>query len=70
MDWHRKWIKRHPPYGQILLNGVEIAPEHRDDYRQLFSAIFFDFYLFDDLMIHDGADMSVINSYLEAGDFT
>lgn len=38
-----------PQSGQILLNGVAVSPESRDDYRQLFSTIFADYYLFDEL---------------------
>ena len=38
-----------PQQGAILLDGQEVAAERRDDYRQLFSTIFSDYYLFDDL---------------------
>lgn len=54
-----------PQQGQILLNGVAVTPEERDDYRQNFSAIFFDYFLFDDLVIPEHADSEVINAYLE-----
>ncbi|MGE0423674.1 MAG: cyclic peptide export ABC transporter [Reyranellaceae bacterium] len=43
-----------PSGGAVLLNGEALAAERRDDYRQLFSAVFFDFFLFDDL-VHEGA---------------
>lgn len=43
-----------PTAGDILLNGEKLTAARRDDYRQLCSAIFFDFFLFDDL-VHDGA---------------
>lgn len=36
-----------PDSGSIYLNGVEIAEHNREWYRQHFSAIFSDFYLFD-----------------------
>lgn len=36
-----------PHRGEIRLNGQPVAPEHRDDYRQLFTTIFADYYLFD-----------------------
>ena len=38
-----------PQEGTILLDGEAVMPESRDDYRQLFSTIFSDYYLFDDL---------------------
>lgn len=36
-----------PDSGQIRLDGVLIDDERRDAYRQLFSAVFFDFFLFE-----------------------
>lgn len=45
-----------PTGGDILLNGETLTAARRDDYRQLCSAIFFDFFLFDDL-VHDGASL-------------
>lgn len=36
--------------GEIRLDGQLISDDNRDDYRQLFSAVFVDFYLFDDLL--------------------
>ncbi len=38
-----------PQQGSILLDGRPVTPEARDDYRQLFTTIFSDYYLFDDL---------------------
>ncbi|TBU97189.1 cyclic peptide transporter [Stutzerimonas kirkiae] len=38
-----------PHQGEIRLNGQRVDAEHRDDYRQLFTTIFSDYYLFDDL---------------------
>jgi len=46
-----------PENGQILLNGVVVSDEARDNYRQLFSAVFSDFHLFDDLQGLDPADL-------------
>lgn len=41
----------YPPHdGQILLDGRPVTPETRDDYRQLFTTIFSDYFLFDDLI--------------------
>lgn len=39
-----------PDKGEIRLNGEPITDENREDYRQLFSVIFSDFYLFDSLL--------------------
>lgn len=38
-----------PQQGEILLDGRPVTPESRDDYRQLFTTVFSDFYLFEDL---------------------
>ncbi len=38
-----------PQQGSILLDGEPVTAERRDDYRQLFTTIFSDYYLFDDL---------------------
>lgn len=39
-----------PEAGQIRLDGVPVTHKNRDEYRQLFSAVFADFYLFDNLL--------------------
>jgi putative ATP-binding cassette transporter len=39
-----------PQSGQIVFNGELIDEKNREVYRQLFSVIFFDFYLFDTLL--------------------
>lgn len=39
-----------PETGQIRLEGQHITDKNRDNYRQLFSAVFVDFYLFDNLL--------------------
>jgi putative pyoverdin transport system ATP-binding/permease protein len=39
-----------PERGQVILNGDVLEDRNREDYRQLFSAIFADFYLFDRLL--------------------
>ncbi len=54
-----------PQEGTIALNSEPVTPEHRDDYRQLFSAIFFDYYLFDELVVPNGVLPEEIASYLE-----
>ena len=44
-----------PESGQLLLNGVPVGAAERDRYRQLFSAIFSDFHLFEALIGAGGA---------------
>ena len=39
-----------PQAGEIRLNGEAVTDPERDDYRQLFTTIFSDYYLFDDLV--------------------
>ena len=39
-----------PQQGEIRLDGQPITNEHRDYYRQLFSVVFSDFYLFENLL--------------------
>lgn len=39
-----------PQEGEIRLDGQPITDERRDDYRQLFSVVFSDFYLFENLL--------------------
>ncbi|WP_354352009.1 cyclic peptide export ABC transporter [Variovorax boronicumulans] len=38
-----------PQQGDVLRDGAVVTPEARDDYRQLFTTVFSDFYLFEDL---------------------
>lgn len=39
-----------PDRGSVVLDGVPVTRETRDDYRQIFTTIFSDYYLFDDLV--------------------
>ncbi|QFZ84112.1 cyclic peptide export ABC transporter [Variovorax paradoxus] len=39
-----------PQSGEVLLDGQAVTPQTRDDYRQLFTTVFSDFYLFEDLV--------------------
>ncbi len=39
-----------PQEGEVLRDGEAVAPDARDDYRQLFTTVFSDFYLFEDLV--------------------
>ncbi|MET0124471.1 MAG: ATP-binding cassette domain-containing protein, partial [Pseudomonas caspiana] len=42
-----------PQTGEISLNGQAVNAQTRDDYRQLFTTIFADYYLFDDVIQGD-----------------
>ncbi len=46
-----------PETGEIRLNGERITEANRDEYRQIFSAVFSDFYLFDSLLGLKSADL-------------
>ena len=55
-----------PEAGEIRLDGELVTNQNRDAYRQLFSAVFADFFVFDNLLGLDGADLdSRAGSYLE-----
>ena len=45
-----------PEAGEIRLDGETITRHNRDDYRQLFSAVFADFYVFETLLGLDSAN--------------
>jgi putative ATP-binding cassette transporter len=45
-----------PAGGEIRLNGTVIDDHNRDDYRQCFSAVFSDYFLFDRIVGKGGAD--------------
>ncbi|MBW8863333.1 MAG: ATP-binding cassette domain-containing protein [Verrucomicrobia bacterium] len=46
-----------PEAGEIHLDGKKITNGDRDDYRQLFSAVFADFYIFETLLGLDATDL-------------
>lgn len=46
-----------PAGGEIRVDGRLVTEANRDDYRQLFSAVFSDFYLFDNFMGLSGEDL-------------
>jgi putative pyoverdin transport system ATP-binding/permease protein len=46
-----------PEQGQIKVDGQLITDRNRDDYRQLFSAVFADFYLFENLLGSNRTDL-------------
>jgi putative pyoverdin transport system ATP-binding/permease protein len=54
-----------PEGGEIRLDGKPITDDNRDSYRQLFSAIFSDFYLFESLLGMDPANLDAqVHKYL------
>lgn len=46
-----------PESGEIFLNGQRVVDTNRDDYRQIFSTVFFDFYLFEQLLDSANKDL-------------
>ncbi|MET3441661.1 putative ATP-binding cassette transporter [Variovorax paradoxus] len=45
-----------PQQGEVLVDGAVVTPEGRDDYRQLFTTVFSDFYLFEDLVANEKSE--------------
>ncbi|MCF5723653.1 cyclic peptide export ABC transporter [Pseudomonas syringae] len=54
-----------PQQGEVRLNGQLVDAENRDDYRQLFTTIFADYYLFDDVVQGDQHIPEDANRYLQ-----
>jgi len=55
-----------PEAGHLRLNGELVTAENRDEYRQLFSAVFADFFVFDNLLGLDEKDLDArAGEYLE-----
>ncbi|UCZ84391.1 cyclic peptide export ABC transporter [Pseudomonas sp. L5B5] len=55
-----------PQSGEIRLNGETVTDQARDDYRQLFTTVFSDYYLFDDLVQGNaGKSLDVATQYLD-----
>ena len=54
-----------PQTGEIRLNGEAVTAQTRDDYRQLFTTIFADYYLFDDVVQGDTQIPADATQYLE-----
>jgi putative ATP-binding cassette transporter len=55
-----------PEAGEIRLDGETVTNQNRDAYRQLFSAVFADFFVFDNLLGLEGADLdSRAGGYLD-----
>lgn len=53
-----------PQHGELLLNGKAVTSDWRDDYRQLFSAVFFDYHLFEEVLFAEKAMPAEIDDYL------
>ncbi|WP_434639633.1 multidrug ABC transporter permease/ATP-binding protein [Klebsiella sp. I138] len=56
-----------PACGQILLDGQALAADKPEDYRKLFSAVFTDVWLFDQLLGPDGkaADPALVGQWMD-----
>ncbi len=55
-----------PEAGEILVNGKLITEANRESYRQLFAAVFADFYLFDNLLGISQDDLKIkTKNYLQ-----
>lgn len=54
-----------PQTGDILLDGVSVTAQTRDAYRQNFSAIFFDYNLFEDLIVPECTPLDSARPLLE-----
>lgn len=54
-----------PQGGAVLRDGLPVETETRDDYRQLFTTIFSDYYLFEDLLQGVGTVPDAAERYLE-----
>ncbi|WP_394833988.1 cyclic peptide export ABC transporter [Pendulispora rubella] len=54
-----------PTGGELLLDGASVEPRARDAYRQLFSPVFFDYLLFQDLITRADSDADLARDYLE-----
>ncbi|WP_347556851.1 cyclic peptide export ABC transporter [Robbsia sp. KACC 23696] len=54
-----------PAEGTLCLGGHPVSPSDLDAYRQLFSAVFADYHLFDDLIAPDPALLASANDYLK-----
>ncbi|MNG60433.1 ABC transporter ATP-binding protein YojI [compost metagenome] len=54
-----------PSKGEVVVNGEAIDAQGLDDYRQMFTTIFADYFLFDDLVQNDQALPQDASRYLE-----
>ena len=54
-----------PDQGLVLRDGVPVVSETRDDYRQLFTTVFSDYYLFDTLLQRGDQRPEIAQRYLD-----
>ena len=54
-----------PDQGLLLRDGVPVVGESRDDYRQLFTTVFSDYYLFDTLLRQGDQTPEIAQRYLD-----
>ena len=54
-----------PDRGQILFNNLPVTDDNREWYRQQFSVVFYDFYLFDRLIGIDRSRQQEVQNYLQ-----
>ncbi|MGJ4925636.1 cyclic peptide export ABC transporter [Bradyrhizobium sp. HKCCYLS2038] len=54
-----------PDQGQVLRDGVAVEAQSRDDYRQLFTTVFSDYYLFDTLLRNGDQAPEAAQRYLD-----
>lgn len=54
-----------PNRGKILFNGIPVTDNNREWYRQQFSAVFYDFYLFERLLGVETPSQTEIQNYLQ-----
>jgi putative ATP-binding cassette transporter len=54
-----------PDHGQILLNNIPVQDDNREWYRQQFSVVFYDFYLFERLLGIEANRETEIQNYLK-----
>jgi len=55
-----------PDSGSIAIDDIELSSEQYEEYRQLFSAVFVDFFLFDELLGLENIDLDAkASQYLE-----
>lgn len=54
-----------PMEGEIRLDGRSVDARSRDDYRQSFTTVFADYYLFDEVAVHDREVPAEANKWLD-----
>lgn len=54
-----------PDQGTVMRDGQTVSDTTRNSYRHLFSTVYFDYHLFDDVLLPDGVDASEISHWLE-----